>query len=75
MIEDTSLIELDYLKGKEIMILMRLNLKWAVCFKAEIRLLDFIIDRKFSGLILPSAETTGRIPAGSQREQKNLCCS
>lgn len=50
------------------MILMRLNLKQIVCFKAEIKLLDFIIDHKFSGPILPSAEITGRIPAGSQRE-------
>lgn len=65
MTEDTSLTELDYLKEKEIMILMRLNLKQAVRFKAEIKLLDFIIDSKFSGSILPSAEITGRIPAGS----------
>jgi len=39
---------------------MRLNLKWALCFKVEIKPLDFIIDCSFSGPILPSAEARGR---------------
>lgn len=64
MIKDTLLTKLDCLKGKEILILMRLNLKWAVCFKAEIKLLDFIIDCKFSGPILPPAEA---------KESKRMC--
>lgn len=51
---------------------MRLNLKWAVCFKAEIKPLDFIIDCKFSGLILPSAEARGKIPVEA-KAGKRMC--
>lgn len=41
-----------------------IKFKWAVCFKAEIKLLDFIIDCKFSGPILPLAEA---------KESKRMC--
>lgn len=66
MIKDTLLTKLDCFRGKEILILMRLNLKWAVRFKAEIKLLDFIIDCRFSGPILPPAEA---------KESKRTCAS
>lgn len=46
--------------------------KWAVCFKAEIKPLDFIIDWKFSGPILPSAEARGKIPVEA-RSSKGMC--
>lgn len=72
MVKDTSLTKLDCLKGKEILILMRLNLNWAVCFKAEIKPLDFIIDCKFSGRILPSAEARGKIPVEA-KAGKRMC--
>lgn len=39
-----------------------IKFKLGICFKAEIKTLDLIIDITFSGPILPSAEVRGEIP-------------
>lgn len=69
MIKDTSLTRLDCLKGKEILILMRLNLKWS--FAAKLKTWDLIIDSKLSEFILSSAEAKGQIFEAN--EGKRMC--
>lgn len=40
------------------------------CFKADIKTLDLIIDSKFSGPVLPSAEARGKIPVEAKEDKR-----